>query len=347
MSNNLREQFHKQLPNSFFLSLEGVGELEHFLSSIDFLNRGESVLSLSKAGEGNMNLTLRVETNKRTFVIKQSRFWVEKYPEIEAPIERANIESLFYKTVQSNKQLLLHTPKILAHNEQSFLLIMDDLGDANDFISLYKRDNHMAETDIVALVQFLSTLHRAFDGCGSKYNIRNRAMRALNHNHIFVFPFEEANGFCLDSIEEGLQTASLRFKKNKALKSKIKKLGDVYKSDGDTLLQGDFYPGSWLQTKEGIKVIDPEFCFFGTPEFDLGVFIAHLMMAQQPRAAIETILNNYQCRLNNALLAQFVGIEILRRLIGLAQLPLSLSLEEKILLMDKAYSMIENEKVNY
>jgi 5-methylthioribose kinase len=42
------------------------------------------------------------------------------------------------------------------------------------------------------------------------------------------------------------------------------------------------------------------------------------------------------------LLSQFTGIEILRRLIGLAQLPLERSLEEKERLLELGYELVVN-----
>ena len=43
-------------------------------------------------GEGNMNYTLRVRTNGRSIILKQARPWVEKYPVIDAPDERAVVK---------------------------------------------------------------------------------------------------------------------------------------------------------------------------------------------------------------------------------------------------------------
>ena len=60
----------------------------------------------------------------------------------------------------------------------------------------------------------------------------------------------------------------------------VRELGALYLQDGTSLLHGDYFPGSWLQTAAGVRVIDPEFCFFGPPEFDVGVLLAHLHLAQ-------------------------------------------------------------------
>ncbi|MBK8314154.1 MAG: hypothetical protein IPL01_09085 [Acidobacteria bacterium] len=60
-----------------------------------WLNTDERVISAGKAGEGNMNYTLRVETSDRSFILKQARPWVEKYPQVSAPWDRAIVEGSF------------------------------------------------------------------------------------------------------------------------------------------------------------------------------------------------------------------------------------------------------------
>jgi len=50
---------------------------------------------------------------------------------------------------------------------------------------------------------------------------------------------------------------------------------------------------------------------------------------------------------NKALLAHFTGIEILRRLIGIAQLPLKLTLLEKKELLERAAKYIKTEEFGF
>ena len=59
-----------------------------FLAARGWLDGGETVLGCARAGEGNMNLTLRIRTDRRSVVLKQARPWVEKYDHIEAPWDR-------------------------------------------------------------------------------------------------------------------------------------------------------------------------------------------------------------------------------------------------------------------
>ena len=83
-----------------------------------------------------MNVVLRVITDKRSFILKQSRPYVQKYPTIPAPIERIDVEAQFYsaltKTTVSN-----HLPTVINYAPEEYLLMMSDLGDIVDMTSIY------------------------------------------------------------------------------------------------------------------------------------------------------------------------------------------------------------------
>ena len=57
-----------------------------FLRERGWIEPDEVVLEVGRAGDGNMNLTLRVRTGQRSLILKQARPWVEKYPHIAAPV---------------------------------------------------------------------------------------------------------------------------------------------------------------------------------------------------------------------------------------------------------------------
>lgn len=316
--------------------------LEDYLKSKNWLNENEQILSLEKPGEGNMNYTLRVRTHDRTFIVKQARPYVEKYPQIAAPDGRAIIEGQFYEKIQPFASINELMPQLIGVDAEAKILVLEDLGTANDYTFLYQSGQNLSIAEAEALAHYLGMLHRLTWQETIDETFANREMRALNHEHIFNYPFREENGFNLDAITEGLQTISMAYKVDGRLKRKINELGMVYLSDGHCLLHGDFYPGSWLKTWNGIKVIDPEFCFYGSPEFDLGVMTAHLMMAKQNEDTIRKVYQTYGEVKNPQLVDQFTGVEIMRRLIGLAQLPLSLSLLDKEELLETAYELIMN-----
>lgn len=316
--------------------------LQDYLRRRGWLDAHERIVSLEKPGEGNMNYTLRVTTASRTLIVKQARGYVEKYPTIAAPVERAVIEGRFYQTVQSVPALASYMPQLLDLDEDNHILVLEDLGQASDYTFLYQPGRLISEADALALTAYLSALHRQFRTDQPDPVFANRAMRTLNHEHIFNYPFLADNGFDLDTVQPGLQALAMPYKRNAGLKTVVRQLGERYLANGQTLLHGDYYPGSWLQTASGVQVIDPEFCFYGPAEFDLGVLVAHLLMADQPATVLNAVLTHYEepTGFDETLRQQFTGVEIMRRLIGLAQLPLHLSIDQKRALLADAQAWL-------
>ncbi|GAB2549583.1 phosphotransferase [Spirosoma aerophilum] len=328
--------------------------LQDYLRRRGWLDNQESISSVEKPGEGNMNYVLRVTTPFRSLIVKQSREYVEKYPSIPAPANRAVIEGFFYQEIQLIPMIASMMPLLMGVDRENNILVLEDVGNARDYTFLYQPDQRLPDADALALTDYLSELHYHFTTQIPGPIFANEAMRALNHEHIFNYPFAESNGFDLDAIQPGLTELAVPFRQDITLKKAVRQLGQVYLADSfptqqqpgahKTLIHGDYYPGSWLQTEDqSLKVIDPEFCFYGPAEFDLGVLIAHLMLAQQPQATLDSVLSRYEkpAGFDDTLRQRFTGVEILRRLIGLAQLPLSLSIEQKRSLLDESRLMVQ------
>jgi 5-methylthioribose kinase len=322
---------------------DNLTDLDSYLKTQNWLAINDSVITVEKPGEGNMNFTLRVYTSAgKTFIIKQSRAYVEKYPSIAAPQERAITEGRFYEFTKTKEKLRSFMPDILGIDEQNNIIVTQDLGLSNDFTNLYQPGQQITSTEIIAISEYLSELHRSFKSEIPNPIFANRAMRALNHEHIFIYPFMVENGFNLDNILPGLQEVAMIYKSDIAFKETVEKLGEIYLDDGHYLLHGDYYLGSFLRTNNGVKIIDPEFCFYGYAEFDLGVLIAHLKMSEQSQETIDLAISNVEkaADFNEKLFKQFIGVEIMRRIIGLAQLPLTISLDKRINLLKESKSLI-------
>ena len=329
------QAFNNQYPGKFYLT-EDLQDLISYLSKINFLHPNERLLSVEKPGEGNMNKVLRLQTNERTCIIKQARPWVEKYPTIEAPVERNSIEARYYSAISENITLQQYSPQLKHHDPENFIMMLSDLGSGADFLWMYDREKRLDGASIVALAKYLNELHQI----PIQDFPLNMKMRKLNHEHIFHFPFVIDNGFNLDDVQLGLEQLKQKYAENRELVQNITRLGNQYLESGSILVQGDFYPGSWIDTTDGLKVIDPEFCFPGFQEFDLGVFIAHMNLTNQLESNANLLFDHYRLAYNNHLVYQIAGVEIMRRLIGVAQLPLKISIGEKEALMDKAVNWI-------
>lgn len=337
----LEKRFRSQVSDGFFLDETNPEAISHYLREIGIYAPSEKIIRLEKSGDGNMNLVLRATSEYQHLIIKQSRPWVEKYPEIAAPAQRVEMESLFYMMMQEDSILKSVVPQLIKHDNKSNILILEDLGETSDLSDLYT-GVQLQQKEADLLIKFITNLHGRFNRIASSYYITNRGMRQLNHQHIFEIPFNVNNGIALDSYNAGLRSVTNNLLKDNLLQDKAREIGNIYLEDGNTLLQGDFYPGSWLRKDEKVYIVDHEFCFFGHKEFDIGVFVAHLILSNQPTAIIRDILDQYkkQIEIDDALMNSFAGMEILRRLIGIAQLPLKLNLKEKKHLLDVGRELV-------
>jgi 5-methylthioribose kinase len=339
---DLKRRFHDQYPRAFFLNADEPDTLERHLKQLAWISADEKIQEIATPGQGNMNRVLRVRTDRQTLIVKQARPWVERYPHIDAPVNRVAAEAAYYRLQRDHPELTGHTPRLLGYDPANFLLVLEDLGENADFLRIYGRDDAITADELHVLIQYISLLHNTDFRLQGKTFPDNTQLRTLNHEHVFAYPYAVDNGFDLDTIQEGLQNASMAYKNDPALKQRAKELGRIYMATGPRLLHGDYYPGSWLSTRDGIRILDPEFAYFGRPEFDIGVMHAHLKMAETPKDNIRTISKEYHRPdgFDDNLARAFCGIEILRRIIGLAQLPLDLTLPAKIDLLEQARHMI-------
>lgn len=335
------EEWRRAHSSIFYLAPDEPEALSAFLTDSKLLHGGETLERVEKAGDGNMNCTVRVTTNERSFIVKQARPWVEKYPQFEAPWDRAIREMEFYELVRLNQRIAKAMPTLIHSDPESRLIILEDLGTGGDYTTLYRGDS-FAEEEISNLADYLSELHTSFVNPPHRHGLANHEMRDLNSQHIFFIPLQNNSGLNLAEISPGLQTAADQLIADKEYVTAVHALARVYMSDGDHLLHGDFFPGSFLKTQSGPRVIDPEFAYFGRPEFDPAVFIAHLLLGRQPPEFIELFLRSYRPPKvhDEKLMLRLAGVEVMRRLIGYAQLPLGYGGGEREELLEISRQMV-------
>lgn len=328
---SLKTAFETQFPSAHYLDAEHLEYLEPLLRSHGLLTTNEVVTATEKPGDGNMNFVLRVITSHQTLILKQSRPWVEKYPQIAAPVERLHAEAAYYQFAAGEPDLNGMSPVLLAVDPTNLVLFTQDLGTGSDYTFIYEQGAILGRSEIKSLFLYLAQLHQASQDADPSKFPPNQVLKTLNHEHIFNYPFSANNGFDLDAIQPGLQALAHPIIQDEALRLQLTTLGDIYLGSGPVLIHGDFYPGSWMRTTHGLKIIDPEFAHFGQAEFDVGVLIAHLLLARTSPEFIKQGLLTYQPygSLDHSLAFKFAGVEILRRLLGLAQLSVDLSLAEK------------------
>lgn len=323
------------------------------LEALGWIKPGEHLTRTEPAGVGNMNRTLRIELagedSSRSLVLKQALPYVARYPDIPAPIERGAVEATFYEATAAVSEIAAAMPRLLGFDADHHLLALEDLGAARDFSALYddQPEEHRSvwRSALPAIMDWLLALHTRVPAAGTP---ANEAMRTLNHEHIFNVPYAVPA-----AVEVPASLAALRQQilEDRRARRQLTELGALYLGHAtDALhpgnpvrLHGDYYPGSWLlDSGDHPHVIDPEFSFAGPAEFDLAVMRAHLALAGENEATWHALLDRYllERTVDEALLEAFAAAEILRRIYGVAQLPLSLSEAEQLNLCTRAWNTL-------
>ena len=182
----------------FVLDAGEVGVIEERMKLLGWDNGGRLV-SAERVGDGNMNMTVRVRTADSSFILKQARPWVVKYPQIPAPVERAGVEAAFYSGVGEVAEVSRRMPRLRGFDEDSHLLWLEDMGEGGDLTHLYRAGEFTAE-ECAELTRYLVELHRVKVTAKEALVFQNRAMRALNHEHQYDFPLRAGNGLDLERI---------------------------------------------------------------------------------------------------------------------------------------------------
>lgn len=170
------------------LDIDTPDQTISYLKEQKWISDNEEVKMIVKAGEGNMNCTLRVISDQRPFILKQSRAWVEKYPQIAAPEARLLIEAAFYEAVATVPAVAGRMPGLLNVDRINRIAQFQDLGDAADYTFLYN-DADTTLDSLPGLCEWLSALHAVDFPDDVKTGLQNNEMRALNHEHFIVSPW--------------------------------------------------------------------------------------------------------------------------------------------------------------
>ena len=283
---------------------------------------GKKIVRIERFDSGNMNLSLRlVLEDDTTLFCKQGRPWVEKYPQVEAPVGRTSLEGWFLQSL-ADTPVGSNTPKVVSMLEEDQILVLEDLGSTNDGMGLYEADmpRDTVDSSFADSLGYLAKLHAVDVSELAPPQANNMAMRKLNAFHMYEFPFSsEGVGFVAENFSE---LAKLHQGATEAVSaSKVAvHLSGIYlgeTSSNSVMLHGDFYPGSWMHNaKKEFYCIDPEFGFVGAKEFDLAIFIAHAGFCGSSYCKKDSLFSYLELHPGTDidLAYKFAGIEILRRL---------------------------------
>jgi 5-methylthioribose kinase len=240
-------------------------------------------LTCQEIGDGNLNLVFHVkdQVNNKGIIIKQALPYAkvvgESWP---LTLQRNKIECQALQV--AGKYVPDLVPKVYYTDEVLAITVMEDLShlqiarkgliDGNDYPLISEHiGTYLAKT-------LFSTSDIALDPQKKKQLLKdfvNPELCKITEDLVFTDPFfnHETNNFELEltpDVEELWQNVSVKLE--------VAKLKNKFLTSAEALLHGDLHTGSIFVSQEETKVIDPEFAFYGPIGFDIGQFVANLIL---------------------------------------------------------------------
>lgn len=104
----------------------------------------------------------------------------------------------------------------------------------------------------------------------------NHALADITETLVFSDPYFPAK---LNRHTPGLEPFIAPLRADRALRIAAQEMKQAYLTRAETLVHGDLHSGSLMVTAEDTQVIDPEFATYGPIGFDVGMFMANLILA--------------------------------------------------------------------
>ena len=238
-------------------------------------------LTVKEIGDGNINYIFKVENkiDGKSIVLKQADKLLRSSGR-PLDLTRSKIEA---NILRIENDLAPHfVPEIYFYDEIMCVLAMED-------ISEYKN----LRTDLIAgkifpnfadnISEFLSrTLLLTTDLFMNKFEKKKNVKEFINPELcdiseclVFTEPYDNNKNRNIITIGNEEFVENMLYK-NEDLHFAILKLREKFMNYSQSLIHGDLHSGSIFINEKGIKIIDPEFSFYGPMAYDIGNVIGNL-----------------------------------------------------------------------
>ena len=230
--------------------------------------KDKSTLECVEIGDGNINYVFKVfdkKTNK-SLVIKQSDTLLRSSGR-PLDINRSKIE---YNILKTQYEIYPGSvPEVYYYDEEKSMIIMEDISSYKNLREELSKGNiysHLSDSLSEFLAKtLLPTTDLVISRKEKKENVKkytNPDLCDISEDLVFTEPYYNYKN--RNIITDGLE-------------SFVEK--ELYKDEEQALIHGDLHTGSIFVNDKGIKVIDPEFAFYGPIGYDIGNVWGNIIFA--------------------------------------------------------------------
>jgi 5-methylthioribose kinase len=255
--------------------------IEYVNERIDFFDKN-AILSCDEIGDGNVNYVFRVVDNVsgKSIIIKHSDI-KSRRTLVPLHIERNRLET---EILQNQWNLAPGmVPKVYHHDSIMALVAMEDLSDhtimRSGLIAHIKYPSFSDQISSFLVQSLLPTTDIVMNPSKKKELVKkytNIVLCEVSERLVFSEPYTNINNNN-KVFEPVAALVDQELYKDKTLHLEVGKLKNAFQNNSQALIHGDLHTGSIFVKEDSMKIIDPEFAFYGPIGYDVGNVIAHLL----------------------------------------------------------------------
>lgn len=239
-------------------------------------------LECVEIGDGNINYVFKLHDKNKSLIIKQADKLLRSSGR-PLDLNRNKIEAEILKIEKSLAPNFI--PEIYNYNEKMFCLAMEDISEYKNLrteLMKGKMFSHLADNITTFMVDtLLPTTDLVLDRAKKKQYVKdfiNPELCDITEDLVLTEPYYNYKNRNI-IIKENLQYVEENIYNDTELHFQVAILRNNFMNNAECLLHGDLHSGSIFANEKGIKVIDPEFAFYGPMGYDIGNVIGNLIFS--------------------------------------------------------------------
>ncbi|WP_312634237.1 S-methyl-5-thioribose kinase [Oscillibacter sp.] len=246
-------------------------------------------LRCREIGDGNINYVFRIESEAsgRSVIIKQADRLLRSSGR-PLDVRRSKIEARALQLESALAPGLV--PEIYHCDEIMAVIAMEDISDYRNLRSELAENRiypHLAEQISSFLADtLLPSTELVLDRREKKERVcffTNPELCEITEDLVLTEPYDnyKNRNIVTPGNEAFVEEALYR---DETLKAEVGKLRCAFMNNAQALLHGDLHTGSIFANEQGVKIIDPEFAFYGPMGYDIGNVIGNLFFSRGNKA---------------------------------------------------------------
>lgn len=257
--------------------LSYVREKQHFFDK-------EARLRAREIGDGNINYVFQIwdEKTGKSLVIKQadSLLRSSKRP---LDLNRSKIEAEVLKI--QRKLSKNQVPEVFFYDDILCAIGMEDISAYRNMRKELKEGkifpSFSKEITVFLRKTLLPMTDLFLDRAEKKKKVKefmNPELCDISEDLVFTEPYYDYKK--RNVLTEGMEDfVKKKLYEDEELKAEVGSLRNLFMNKAETLIHGDLHTGSIFINENGIKIIDPEFAFYGPMGYDIGNVIGNLFFS--------------------------------------------------------------------